>query len=332
MANLVLNGKSIDTIDEIAENFIVDEALAAVCDGTLVAWLEEFGYDEEFVKFKAIPSGLDNGTLVSCVIDALGLNEGECLAANKRNTDKRKEERETNARAQERIKAERQGIEADQKAESESRQVHERSSSGMRQELPDIETVCNFDTVAEGFDAIEAKVLKIYQEPANQGIIKAQLALGVYYRDYAFDERKAVSWFLKAAEQGDAEAQRNLGNCYYSGTGVSQNYEEAVKWYRKAAEQGDAEARVILGVRYELGEGVRQNAQMGPALFRKPARQARLPYGLRSFYPAALGRAGLRGGKAACAQRDPRHLRRFRAAGHGKAQELLYGAGDGQRL
>lgn len=38
-------------------------------------------------------------------------------------------------------------------------------------------------------------------------------------------------------------AQHNLGNCYYKGDGVEQNYEEAVKWYRNAAKQGDSYAQ-----------------------------------------------------------------------------------------
>lgn len=42
---------------------------------------------------------------------------------------------------------------------------------------------------------------------------------------------------MKAAEQGDAEAQFSLGVCYFGGLGVEQSYTKAVKWYRKAAEQ-----------------------------------------------------------------------------------------------
>ncbi|MGD0253338.1 MAG: hypothetical protein ABSC01_11650, partial [Verrucomicrobiota bacterium] len=36
------------------------------------------------------------------------------------------------------------------------------------------------------------------------------------------------------AEQGDAEAQFNLGFCYDDGRGVVKNYTKAAKWYRKA--------------------------------------------------------------------------------------------------
>ena len=43
---------------------------------------------------------------------------------------------------------------------------------------------------------------------------------------------------------------------YASGQGVSQDYQAALKWYRKAAEQGLAQAQGNLGVLYELGHGV----------------------------------------------------------------------------
>ena len=49
---------------------------------------------------------------------------------------------------------------------------------------------------------------------------------------------EAVKWYWKAAAQGFAAAQFNLGVCYENGQGVEADVNEAVKWYRKAAEQG----------------------------------------------------------------------------------------------
>jgi uncharacterized protein len=46
---------------------------------------------------------------------------------------------------------------------------------------------------------------------------------------------------------------------YKNGNGVVQDYAEAVKWYRLAAEQGDAQAQNNLGVTYESGQGVLQD-------------------------------------------------------------------------
>lgn len=67
---------------------------------------------------------------------------------------------------------------------------------------------------------------------------------------------EAVSWFCKAAEQGDAEAQLHLGVMYSEGLGVEQSNEKAAEWYRKAAEQGNADAQVVLGCCYEFGDGL----------------------------------------------------------------------------
>jgi hypothetical protein len=46
---------------------------------------------------------------------------------------------------------------------------------------------------------------------------------------------------------------------YYHGQGAPQDYAEAVKWYRKAAEQGHAHAQNNLGAMYHKGQGVHQD-------------------------------------------------------------------------
>ena len=48
---------------------------------------------------------------------------------------------------------------------------------------------------------------------------------------------------VKKAEAGDAKAQFLLGACYYEGEGVEKDEKEAVKWYTKSAEQGNAGAK-----------------------------------------------------------------------------------------
>ena len=68
-----------------------------------------------------------------------------------------------------------------------------------------------------------------------------------------------MKWYRKAAEQGYAQAQHNLGAIYDNGSGVPQDYAEAVKWYRKAAEQGHASAQKELGNMYAYGLGVPQD-------------------------------------------------------------------------
>ena len=61
------------------------------------------------------------------------------------------------------------------------------------------------------------------------------------------------------AEQGDVQAQYNLGIMYETGRGGPQDEAEAVRWYRLAAEQGDAEAQFNLGAMHASGRGVPQD-------------------------------------------------------------------------
>ena len=75
----------------------------------------------------------------------------------------------------------------------------------------------------------------------------------------AEDYPTALRWWRKAAEQGLAEAQFNLGHRYREGRSVKQDDREAVRWYRKAAEQGYAKAQSLLGVMYVIGQGVTQD-------------------------------------------------------------------------
>jgi hypothetical protein len=64
---------------------------------------------------------------------------------------------------------------------------------------------------------------------------------------------------LAEAEQGNAKAQYKLGNMYFSGVGVKQDYAEALRWFTKAAEQGHANAQNNLAEMYHKGRGVKQD-------------------------------------------------------------------------
>lgn len=98
---------------------------------------------------------------------------------------------------------------------------------------------------------------------ANADDALAQTRLGDRYRTGdEFTERdyvEALRWYRVAAEQGDPNAQDNLGSMYLNGIGVPKDYAEAAKWYRKAAEQGLAVAQFNLALRYLHGNGVEQD-------------------------------------------------------------------------
>lgn len=111
---------------------------------------------------------------------------------------------------------------------------------------------------------------------AENGDVEAQYELGnMYYigirvtQDYA----EAVKWHRKAAEQGNARAQNSLGIMYRLGQGVTKDYKEAVKWFRKATEQGNADGQYNLGTMYHFGNGVPLDFDEAIKWFRKAANQ-----------------------------------------------------------
>ena len=53
------------------------------------------------------------------------------------------------------------------------------------------------------------------------------------------NDKTAVKWYTKAAEQGDARAQTNLGFMYANGRGVLTDTKRAYMWYNLASYNGE---------------------------------------------------------------------------------------------
>ena len=87
------------------------------------------------------------------------------------------------------------------------------------------------------------------------------------------DYATALREWKPLAEQGDADAQSNLGLLYRKGRGVPQDYKTAVKWFRLATEQGNASAQYNLGVMYDNGYGVPQDYKTAVKWYRLAAEQ-----------------------------------------------------------
>ena len=63
-------------------------------------------------------------------------------------------------------------------------------------------------------------------------------------------EGKSVSEVETLAKEGNVYAQTKLGNLYRKGEGVSKDLVKAVAWYQKAADQGNADSQYNLGLHY----------------------------------------------------------------------------------
>ena len=136
---------------------------------------------------------------------------------------------------------------------------------------------------------------------------------------------EAIEWYRKAADQGDADAQYNIGLCYANGDGLEEDMTMAMEWYRKAAKRGNAEAqRAIeewneynnfwdyneeekrlrkvmkqgnadaqynLGMCYEKGDGVKENIKKAMDLYQSSAIQgySKAQCRLGFFYKKGFG-------------------------------------------
>jgi TPR repeat protein len=76
-----------------------------------------------------------------------------------------------------------------------------------------------------------------------------------------------------AADQGNLQAQNDLGMCYEKGLGVPKQLAEAVRLYRCAAERGHDGAQYNLAACYSEGVGVPQDKDAARRLLKLAAEQ-----------------------------------------------------------
>ncbi len=81
---------------------------------------------------------------------------------------------------------------------------------------------------------------------ADQGDADAQWQIGVRYHNgdgVPHDDAQAMQWFQRAAEQGHVTAQATLGAYYWAGRGVPQDLSQAYFWSALALAQGDENSK-----------------------------------------------------------------------------------------
>ena len=95
---------------------------------------------------------------------------------------------------------------------------------------------------------------------AQAGQAQAQYDLALRYEQGAGaapNPALALQWTRRAALQGHAAAQNNLGALYFE----RGNFRQALHWYQRAALKGHADAQFNLALLYELGRGVPPNPE-----------------------------------------------------------------------
>ena len=111
---------------------------------------------------------------------------------------------------------------------------------------------------------------------AETGNARAQVLLGLAYEfGYGGLTRQAdaaLSWFMKAAEQGVPWAEAWAADFYFNGSmGTVRDVPRALALYRSAANRGDGRAAFVVGQMYFYGDGVDTSLQEAAIWFRQAA-------------------------------------------------------------
>ena len=76
------------------------------------------------------------------------------------------------------------------------------------------------------------------QKMAENGDLGSQIFLGAFNENHK-NYPEAAKWYRKAAEQNNPLGQFRLGELYYAGNGITQDYVEAYKWIKLSLGQKD---------------------------------------------------------------------------------------------
>ena len=165
-----------------------------------------------------------------------------------------------------------------------------------------------------------SEAMKWFEIAAAKGSTPAMVEAGLSYsnRRQPGDDRKALEYFLQAANSGDRVGKYLAGECYYFGKGVQidvpkavaflqeaaamrepramdllgthfrklRDFDQARKFYEEAAAEGYPLSLSNLGVLYMNGEGVQRSPEIAANLFKQGAEKGD-PLGM-FFYAGCL--------------------------------------------
>lgn len=136
---------------------------------------------------------------------------------------------------------------------------------------PHFKIIQSFDNIGSHHDLNKNEELTIeYMEPYIKSVAyiikwyfkKFNIYLDEEQYNKELDEiewTKAKELLEVAAQNGDALAQRYLGDLYFGGRGVEKNYEEAFKLYNESVSKGYIESSLMVGYSYLNGLGIKKD-------------------------------------------------------------------------
>jgi len=126
----------------------------------------------------------------------------------------------------------------------------------------------DFSEALKWFNKADNTEYLIVKEKADKGNVVAQYELYFFYKDgkgVKQDNVEAIKWLEKSVEGGYLKAKELLGEVYFEGKIVKQNYEKAFKIFEDIANRYIGEKYIIsnsrskIGEMYQKGLGVKQD-------------------------------------------------------------------------
>ena len=132
-------------------------------------------------------------------------------------------------------------------------------------------TLGYFYEVGEHVDADEREAIRWYEKAAENDHLQATLRLAEIQIARG-NSAEGVKWYQQAATLGDRDAQAMLGFFYQTGEHVGVDLAQAIKWYLAAADQEQVIAQNNLGRLYQIGDGVDKDIDQAIYWYEKAAK------------------------------------------------------------
>ncbi|CAB4380940.1 unnamed protein product [Rhizophagus irregularis] len=121
----------------------------------------------------------------------------------------------------------------------------------------------------EKINCEEKSIFELHLKSAEEGDSNAQIELGKCYffgKGVDKNHNKAFEWYLKSANKGNHIAENELGKLYYF---IDKNFDKTFEWYMKSAEGGNSDGQYNLGFCYHCGIGCKKNIEKAGYWYKK---------------------------------------------------------------
>lgn len=266
-------------LDDLRKHFDLDKTIGYFVDGKLLKWLEDRYYDEEAEAISALSK--DDSDFNSKICKILGVEyEDEDLPEIDPEEIERRNERIAKLKqytADTKILDKVDLVAFDQEELADLLDEEEpviylcqnkftiplREKNKKYVGIGKVEVVIRSKTRVD-FQELNIQFENVHFNAEYEKLIKKspdELLKQGEQAEEANDYDKALEFYKKAADMGNAEAMYYIANIYYNEDYDEYDAEKSATWIKKSAEAGYAEAMGDLGLMYECGEGVEENLQ-----------------------------------------------------------------------